>query len=79
MDHAAICSIGLGSLFLALPTRGLTGQERHLVRRVRREHRFELRLDRRALRLARPPVLRAEDHWHPVMKLSTRLVRPRRD
>ena len=46
MDHAAICSIGLGSLFLTLPTRGLTGQERHLARRVRREHRFELRLDR---------------------------------
>ena len=48
-------SMRLGSLFLTLPTRALTGQKRLQLRNIRRL-------------FAKPhrPRVGLEDHWHPV-------------
>jgi hypothetical protein len=54
---------------------GTDGPASHLVRWIGREHGLELARIGRLLSEPGGPRLRAEDHWHPIVKLRAQLVR----
>jgi hypothetical protein len=70
----AIGSVRLGSVFLTLPTRALTGQADHLIGRAGGQQRLELRHVRRLFAEPSRPCIGLEHRGHAVVELGAQFV-----